>query len=199
MEAARIEMVQSDAKASKCAKLGLSFEDAYPSDYAAYMAASARYNGYEVEYNALIAVAVDEEEGSGSTSPDITPEELLVRAKKAKLDKISAYDTSSEINSITVGGSQVWVPAAQRAILKTSIEAYKATGATSVAKVWKGIEYTLPVDTWLYMINTVEVYASECFNVTARHKAAVEALTTIADVEAYNYQTGYPQKLIFEV
>lgn len=132
-------------------------------------------------------------------TPDPTPEELLQRAKNAKMAAITAYDSSSAVNGIIVRGAEVWVPAAERAILKTSIEAYKAMGAIYVTKVWEGVQYILPVDTWLYMINAVEVYASECYNVTARHKASVNALDTIEAVEAYDYTTGYPQKLVFDI
>lgn len=61
MEAARIEMVQSDAKASKCSKMGLVFETTYPSDYASYMEANARYNALEAERQAVIDEPVDDE------------------------------------------------------------------------------------------------------------------------------------------
>lgn len=61
MEAARVEMVQSDAKASKCSKMGLVFETTYPSDYASYMAANARYNALEAERQSVIDEPVDDE------------------------------------------------------------------------------------------------------------------------------------------
>ena len=61
MEAARIEMVQSDAKASKCSKMGLVFETTYPSDYASYMEANARYNTLEAERQSVIDEPVDDE------------------------------------------------------------------------------------------------------------------------------------------
>lgn len=37
------------------------------------------------------------------------------------------------------------------------------------------------------------------YNVTEEHKAAVNTLTTIEEVDAYDYKTGYPEKLSFEV
>lgn len=65
MEAARVEMVQSDAKASKCSKMGLVFETTYPSDYAAYMEANARYNALEAERQSVIDEPVDDEPITG--------------------------------------------------------------------------------------------------------------------------------------
>ena len=42
-------MRESDGRASKCAKLGISFEDTYPKDYNAYKVANERYNAIEAE------------------------------------------------------------------------------------------------------------------------------------------------------
>jgi hypothetical protein len=84
-------------------------------------------------------------------------------------------------------------------VLRTSIEAYKALGAESITKVWDGQEYTFPITAWDTMLNQVEVYASECFNQTQRHKAAIEVLGTVEDVEGYDFTEGYPERLRFEV
>ena len=129
--------------------------------------------------------------------PEPTPEQLLQRAKDAKLADLEAYDSSDAINSFEVGGVSLWVPADKRAVLRTSIEAYKAVGATSITKVWEGQEYTFPITQWDYMLNSVEIYASECFNQTQRHAAAIQALSTVEEVKAYNYQQNYPSKLVF--
>jgi hypothetical protein len=129
--------------------------------------------------------------------PTPTPEELLARAKSAKIAELEAYDSSDEVNSFSVNGVSMWVPADKRAVLRTSIDAYKALGAESITKVWEGQDYTFPVTAWETMLNMVEVYASECFNQTQRHAAAIQALTTVAEVEAYDYTVGYPEKLIF--
>ena len=129
--------------------------------------------------------------------PPLTPEEQLQKAKSEKLAALESYDSSDAINSFNVGELSLWVPADKRAVLRTSIEAYKANGATSITKVWEGHEYEFPVTQWDYMLNSVEIYASECFNQTQRHAATIQALTTVADVEAYNFRTGYPSKLVF--
>lgn len=131
------------------------------------------------------------------TEPVPTDAELLQEAKNSKLMELDSYDSSDAVNSFIVGSAELWVPADKRAILRISIEAYKALGQTSITKVWEGKEYTFLTDTWLYMLNSVEVYASECFNTTERHRAAIRQLSSINEVEAYDYTTGYPEKLIF--
>jgi len=131
--------------------------------------------------------------------PEPTPEELLREAKDNKRNEIDNYDSSDSVNGIIVNGVQLWIPADKRAILKASVDAYKTLGINPITKVWEGVEYTATADDWLRMIATVEVYASECYNTTARHKAAVEALNTVEDVNAFDVTVGYPAMPEFNV
>ena len=42
-----------------------------------------------------------------------------------------------------------------------------------------------------------EDYAYDCQNVTDSHKAAINALESVDDVEDYNFRQDYPEKLSF--
>lgn len=129
--------------------------------------------------------------------PTPTPEELLARAKADKIAELAAYDSSDAVNSFSVNGVSMWVPADKRAVLRISIEAYKALGAENITKVWEGQEYTFSTSDWDTMLNKVEVYASECFNQTQRHIAAINALNTLDEITDYDYTVDYPEKLEF--
>lgn len=113
----------------------------------------------------------------------LIPSKTLEQAKDEMLAKIEEYDESPSVNSIIVNGVKLWIPAEQRAILKTSVDAYNTLGINEITKVWEGQEYTATAEQWLYMIAKVEVYASECYNTTARHKANVKALDNIDNIE----------------
>ena len=54
-------MCKSDAHASKCVKLGVSFKDMYPNEYKEYTQARDDYNKLEKELVALESVEVEEE------------------------------------------------------------------------------------------------------------------------------------------
>ena len=54
-------MSKSDAHASKCVKLGLSYKDTYPNEYDEYTQAREDYNSLENEIIALESVEVEEE------------------------------------------------------------------------------------------------------------------------------------------
>ena len=54
-------MSKSDAHASKCVKLGLSYKDNYPNEYKEYTQAREEYNSLENELAALESVDIEEE------------------------------------------------------------------------------------------------------------------------------------------
>ena len=56
-------MSKSDAHASKCTKLGVSYKDNYPNEYKEYIKAREDYNQYEKDLFALENVEVEEEIG----------------------------------------------------------------------------------------------------------------------------------------
>lgn len=129
--------------------------------------------------------------------PELTVEQKFNKAKNTLKSTIKKYDSSDAVNQFTINGKQMWLTYSQRQQLKTSVEAYNATGVETVTKWFDGQEYTFPVDTWLNMLARLEVYAGEAKNVTDAHIAAVDSLNTIQEVEAFNYTAGYPQKLVF--
>ena len=128
--------------------------------------------------------------------PTPTPEELLARAKASKIAELEAYD-ANEVNSFSVNGKDMWLDHDVRQQLRISLDALSQAGRENVTKWFDGVEYTYPIDVWYYMLGLVEVYASDALNVTESHKAAINALESIEDVEAYEFQSGYPEKLSF--
>lgn len=129
--------------------------------------------------------------------PTPSAEELLNKAKENKILDIINYDKSSDVNSFTIGGQEMWLDFSLRQQLRTSIQAYKDQNIENVTKWFNGVSYTFSTEVWLSMLNTLEIYAAEALNVTEQHKANVNNLTTVTEIENYNYQTGYPTKLTF--
>lgn len=127
--------------------------------------------------------------------PEPSEEELLLMAKSSKLADIEAYDQSDAVNVFYLAGQPMWLDAPTRQTLRVSIEAYRATGAETVTKWFSGREFAFQTEAWLSMLNALEVYAAEALNVTESHKAAVQAMKSVEDVEAYDITQGYPEKL----
>lgn len=133
------------------------------------------------------------------TPPAPTPAQLLQEAKDTKIAEIEAYNDSSDVNGFIVNGYQTWIPRELRANFKTSIDSYIALDIPTMTKIWEGIEYTTTPQNWLQMYYVVEYYASECQNVTDRHKIAVNAMDNIEDVENYDIAADYPNKPEFTI
>lgn len=123
------------------------------------------------------------------------PTSELDAAKVAKVFDIDVYDTSASVNSFFLDGEQAWLDKDTRVGLMNSTNIQKAAGQLTTTLWFEGKSYTLPCDTAIMMLSALELYALECYNITARHKANVQALETKEEVEAYDYTIGYPEKL----
>jgi hypothetical protein len=125
--------------------------------------------------------------------------EPLGYMKKAMLAYIEKYDASSSVNSFLLNGMEVWLDKATRVGLMNSTTIAKAMGQEKTA-LWLG-SYQLEVecDKAIQLLSALEMYALECFNVTAAHKKAVSELDNIEGVLTYDYKSGYPEKLKMEV
>lgn len=125
--------------------------------------------------------------------------EPLGYMKKAMLAYIEKYDASSSVNSFLLNGMEVWLDKATRVGLMNSTSIAKSMGQEKTT-LWLG-SYQLEVDCdkAIQLLSALEMYALECFNVTAAHKKAVSELDNIEGVLTYDYKSGYPEKLKMEV
>ncbi len=124
-------------------------------------------------------------------------EEPLRYLRTALLHNIDQYDTSAAVNSFSLKGKEMWLPKETRIGLVNSITIEKAAGKETTVLWFGGEKYELPVDTALQMLSALELYALDCYNVTAAHKAAVSALASVDEIVAYDYTANYPSKLNF--
>ena len=124
---------------------------------------------------------------------------VLEAAKTEVETAITAYDSSSAVNSFLLNGIQVWLDKATRVGLMNSTSIAKNMGQEKTS-LWLG-SYQLEVDCdkAIQLLSALEMYALECFNVTAAHKKAVSELDNIEAVLTYDYKSGYPEKLKMEV
>ena len=123
----------------------------------------------------------------------------LQTAKQLKIAEIDAYDKSSAVNGFALNGAVVWLDKATRVGLMNSTSITKAMGQPTTT-LWLGeSKMEVPCDTAIQLLSALEMYALECFNVTAAHKVAVSELATIEEVEKYDITAGYPAQLRMEV
>ena len=155
-----------------------------------YCAKDAELQDYEVVAYSDYLIAENKKKYEDKT---------LEEAKEMLLAEIDAYDTSSAVNGFMLNGLLVWLDKATRVGLMNSTTIAKAAGQKTTTLWLGGIKLVVDCDKAIQLLSALEMYALECFNVTASHKQAVSELTTIEEVEAYDYKAGYPKMLEMSV
>lgn len=124
---------------------------------------------------------------------------VLQAAKEKVVEEITEHDSSPAVNSFLLNGMQVWLDKATRVGLMNSTTIAKNMGQQKTT-LWLG-SYQLEVDCdkAIQLLSALEMYALECFNVTAAHKKAVNELDNIEAVLTYDYRAGYPKMLEMSV
>lgn len=124
---------------------------------------------------------------------------LTAAAQKMVLAEIEKHDKSSAVNGFMLNGQRVWLDKATRVGLMNSTSIAKAMGQATTT-LWLGdVKLAVECDKAIQLLSALEMYALECFNVTAAHKKAVAELNTVEEVLEYDYTKGYPEQLKMEV
>ena len=124
---------------------------------------------------------------------------LTAAAQKMVLAEIEKHDTSSAVNGFILNGQRVWLDKATRVGLMNSTTIAKAMGQPTTT-LWLGdAKLVVECDKAIQLLSALEMYALECFNVTAAHKKAVAEMSTVEEVLGYDYTAGYPKMLEMSV
>ena len=124
---------------------------------------------------------------------------LTAAAQKMVLAEIEKHDTSSVVNGFILNGQRVWLDKATRVGLMNSTTIAKAMGQPTTT-LWLGdVKLVVECDKAIQLLSALEMYALECFNVTAAHKKAVAEMSTVESVLEYDYTAGYPEVLTMRV
>lgn len=124
---------------------------------------------------------------------------LTAAAQKMVLEKITEWDTSEAVNGFILNGQRVWLDKATRVGLMNSTTIAKGMGQATTT-LWLGdVKLVVECDKAIQLLSALEMYALECFNVTASHKKAVTEMGTVEEVLGYDYTAGYPKMLEMSV
>lgn len=125
-------------------------------------------------------------------------EAATVEGLKKKLkEQIEAYDVSEAVDSFEIDGVSLWLDKETRTGLYLRFLSEKANGKTETTLWTSSASFTLSIDTAVKMLGLLEVYASECYDVTHRHLVESSKLADLDALLAYDFTEGYPDKLSF--
>ena len=127
----------------------------------------------------------------------------LEDAKNEMIENIDAYDSSDAVNGFDIITDNkfvtAWITPEQRANYKNSLDSAELLGIEEVHPVFNGVALTITVQNAKLALAQVQIYADRCYGVTETHKAEVLSLDTIEAVDAYDYMSGYPERLTFNL
>lgn len=140
-----------------------------------------------------------------------TPHErTLEEAKEEMINTINNYDNSESVNSFIVRTPSVseeavdgyveitaWITQQERSNYRSSIDSAKLLGVETLSLYIGDMPVTLSTTDAESMLAHIQLYADACFIVTKQHKTTVRNLMTIEAVDSYDYQSGYPETLVF--
>lgn len=122
-------------------------------------------------------------------------EYYFVQAKQNLLKQIEDYDTSDNVNSFILNGKSVWLAKYDRMSLIEAMQIKKSEGHDTMTLWFKCEPYTTGIDNAIKLMYMLELYALECYNVTAQHIAQVNAITDSETLGQFDITAGYPEKL----
>ena len=123
----------------------------------------------------------------------------LSYAIRGKIADIEEYDVSQNVNGFSLNGVVVWLDKATRVGLMNSTKIAKEAGLETTTLWLDSVKLEVDCDKAIQLLSALEMYALECFNVTAAHKLAVSKLETIEEVEAFDITADYPSQLTINV
>ena len=154
------------------------------------------FNGHFIEVNGTTIISPSEETllENGYERVEV-PEDKLQQAIEAKIAEIKAYDNSEAVNSFSLNGVSAWINREDRIGTRRAIELDVASGLTE-SEIWlNGFKLVVNCQLALKLLDAVGHYAYQAYNVTQAHVFTVKHLTSVEEVEKYDYTTNYPPKL----
>ena len=168
-------------------------EESVTVDNGSYEAISSKLSDVVIPNDVIVGVLDGMEKASGV---ELTKEERLNLVKSNIIRLIGQYDTSKAVNSFVLDGKEMWLPKDTRVGLRNSVSVEKDAGRTETTLWYGGVSYVVPIDMALALLSQLELYALTCYNVTESHKVAIMAMDSVEDITAYDYKTGYPDRMV---
>lgn len=107
--------------------------------------------------------------------------------------QIQGYDSSDKVNRFYLGEQPMWLDKATRVGLVNSLNIEKAAGR-EISDLWMDHnKIVLNVDLALKLLAALELYAKDCYGVTASHIAEIEELQSVDELRNFKIEADYPE------
>lgn len=119
--------------------------------------------------------------------------------KSIRKVQVHGYDVSENVNCFYLDDQHMWLDKATRVGLVNSLNMEKAAGRT-VSELWFGsLRIDLNVDMALQLLAALELYAKDCYGVTASHIAEIGRLDSVKELKEFSLCADYPEIPKFKI
>lgn len=125
--------------------------------------------------------------------------DTLQSIKENILKDIERYDKSVNVNLFYVNGESTWIDRDTRVSLMNSTIILKNANQETTTLWLNNIPFVISCELLIQMLQILEIYALQCYNVTEQHKANINNLTSIEEIQNYDFKLNYPEKLTFTI
>lgn len=128
----------------------------------------------------------------------------IENTKIFKIEEINKYDKSKDVESFYINDKRLWLTKEQRSAIDRQIIARENNSLNDITLSFltddnEMIFFTIDNTKAKGMLDLLEIYAGDALNATNKHIQNVLKLTTVEDINNYNYTTNYPEKLNFKI
>lgn len=119
--------------------------------------------------------------------------------KSIRKVQIQGYDSSENVNRFYLDGFPFWLDKATRVGLVNSITIEKKAKRATTCLWFGNRNINMNVDTALEALSQLELYALNCYNVTAQHLVQIEQCKSIDELRLFDIRSDYPEILQFKI
>lgn len=115
--------------------------------------------------------------------------------KAVRKMQIQGYDNSEKVNLFYFDGTALWLDKATRVGLVNSITIEKKARRSTTCLWFGSYNVQINVDVALDILSQLELYAHECYNVTAQHLVQIDRCNTVEELMTFDICADYPEIL----
>lgn len=138
-------------------------------------------------------------------SQELSNAQLLENIRRGKLLQLHSYDSSKEVNSCIIKYNEqeleYWADKHERDSLKNAVRDCIEMGRETYRLDLRDLKISIVMECTqlLKLLQTLEVYAIDCYNKTTDHEYAIKNCLNQEEIVEYDHTIGYPEKLVFEI
>ena len=152
-----------------------------------------KYNGFSLIEPGHNQILDDGWEFYSQTDEDYQKD--LVKRKNELIEEIIDYDSSDNVNIFYYNNIPMWFDSITRVRLKRRLDTELNIGKVVTTLWYNNMQFEISIEECLNLLTLLEDYAIKTYDITQMNIQKVNELSTIEEIENYNYKKNYPNIL----